>query len=64
MAGMPRSTLTVDEIAQQEYIIYLKYDLPLWQSGLAGQPLSESRRRSFHNLGSLVMGAEGFNSLY
>jgi len=64
MRGMPKSTLSLEEVARLEYIIYLKYDLNQWQKGLEGQPLSVTSRNSFHQLGLLAMGAEGFNDLY
>ena len=37
MSGMPKSTLTSEELARTDYIIFLKYDLSLWQRGLNGQ---------------------------
>ena len=64
MAAMPKSSLTKEELKQQEYIILLKYDLDLWKKGLSGAQLNDLDRDSFHSLGSLVFGPEGFNDLY
>ena len=64
MKGMPKSRLTKDDLAFQEYIIYLKYDLDLWRRGLSGGSLTSSERAYFYKLGSLAMGSEGFNDLY
>ena len=64
-SGMPKSTLTSEELAKTDYIIFLKYDLSLWHRGLNGQSIiGLQQRTSFHTLGYLVMGAEGFNDLY
>ena len=64
MTAMPKSSLTKEELKQQEYIILLKYDLDLWKRGLSGAQLEDEDRDSFHFLGSLVFGPEGFNDLY
>lgn len=65
MSGMPKSTLTSEELSKTDYIIFLKYDLSLWHRGLNGQSIiGLQQRTSFHTLGYLVMGAEGFNDLY
>ena len=40
MKSLPKSTITKDDLAFQEYIIYLKYDLDLWQRGLRGETLT------------------------
>ena len=62
---MPKSTLTLVELGKTEYIVYLKYDLNLWTRGLTGKSLIGIQQlTSFHTLGYLVMGAEGFNDLY
>ena len=64
MAAMPKSSLSIEELQQQEYIIMLKYDLDLWKRGLDGQELDDEQREAFHQIGSLVFGPEGFNDLY
>ena len=61
---MPKSTITKDDLAFQEYIIYLKYDLELWKRGLSGATLTTRERAYFYKLGGLAMGSEGFNDLY
>ena len=64
MAGMPKSELTAANIAEMEYIIYLKYSIDLWERGVEGQLTTTTQRQSFHELGSQIMGKEGFNDFY
>ena len=64
MKNLPKSTITKDDLAFQEYIIYLKYDLDLWQRGLRGESLTQREKAYFYKLGTLAMGSEGFNDLY
>ena len=44
MTAMPKSSLTKEELKQQEYIILLKYDLDLWKRGLSGAQLEDEDR--------------------
>ena len=65
MIGMPKSTLTVEELELVEYVIRLKYDVDLWRRAMAGETLdSLTDRQSFYELGVLVFGQEGFNDLW